>query len=193
MKGLLNLLCLFFIHPDFKFGGLTISTPQVFYASGNVASRGYPFLIFPVISNTSHNHSCLQLLRATSQEWLAGVRGGGQGINYEVRVRITTDKKVEFDSMWVSGKKLVIKVAEQLKDPAIRLLNNDEISLVASFYSEPSNKGQGKEQYSPPSSIDTIKAPIHYKGAAIIKYSVAESIKYLEVPFFKVLPKMVGQ
>jgi len=193
MKGFYYALCLFFSQPDFNFVGLNIHIQKFFSASRNAAYPAFSYPVSPVNSNTWYSSLCLQFMRATSQEWLAGVRGGGRGIKYDVRVKITTDKKVAFDSMWVSGKKLSIKVAELLKDPEFRFSNNYEISLVASFYLEPSNKNQGKEEYKSISTSDTIKAPLEYKGAALIKYSVADSIKYLEVPFFTVLPKLVGQ
>src|SRR4051812_23374904 len=129
MKGFYYLLCLFFIYPDLPFSDHSISVSKIFDVSRKAITPKVSF-IFPSCSSASLD-DCLELLQATSQEWIAGVRGGGHGIKYDVRVRIATDKKLKFDSIWVSGKKLAIKIAEQLKDPETSLRKNDEINLVA--------------------------------------------------------------
>jgi hypothetical protein len=149
------------------------------------------------IRNLSEVENCqpyFELLQATSQEWIAGVRGGGRGVNYSVRLKLITDKQIIFDSMWIAGKQLLIKIPELLKDSTTKSRTNSVITLVASTYTENSkNGGVEKQANNSFPSANKIKAPVDYKGSALVRYFVEDSIRYLEIRSFSILPTIVAQ
>jgi hypothetical protein len=138
--------------------------------------------------NQQNEH--FEVLHATSQEWIAGVHGGGKGINYKVSIKIITDKKVDFDSIWVAGRKLNIKPE---KGPGLKLAKNDIVTLLASDYRGSSGTKGNKEEekINPPFDIDNL--PFNFEGAALMRYLVDGSEKYLEIAQIKVLPPIHGQ
>jgi hypothetical protein len=137
--------------------------------------------------NSQSEH--FEILQVTSQEWISGVQGGGKGINYKVSIKIITHKNVEFDSIWVAGKKLNIKPE---KGPGLKLAKNDVVTLLASDYKGSSGTRLNKEEEKIYSAIDMHKLPFEFKGAALIKYIVDGSEKYSEIANIKVLPPVYG-
>lgn len=132
----------------------------------------------------------LEVVAATSQDWIAGARGGGRGTTYKLHVKITTDKEIEFDSIWIAGKKLAIK---PVKDAALKWDKNDVVTLLASYYKgDPGKAGRKEEERNSPPA-DSVKAPVEYKGAALLKYKIGGGAQYAEVPDITVLPAVYGQ
>ena len=147
-----------------------------------------------IMKDTVNKNPCLELLHATSQEWIAGVRGGGRGINYKLRIKIKTDKKVEFDSIWVAGKKLNIKLEEEGQYAELKLSKNYVVTLLASDYmNTPGKTGIKEEEKVSSSPVSSASASIEYKGAALLRYMVDGSVKYFEVPDITILPAIYGQ
>jgi hypothetical protein len=134
-----------------------------------------------------------EVLQVTSQEWVSGVRGGGRSINYNLYVKIKTDKPIAFDSIWVAGKKLSITPKKGGQDSKSKLAKDEVITLIASDYmGGPGNNGRIEEKTFG-SRSDTAKAPIKYEGAALLKYVVGGSANYFAIPTITVLPTIYGQ
>ena len=52
------------------------------------------------------------LLNASSQEWTAGIEGGGSGIEYYFKIALHTGT-ITFDTMWVNSKALPVFIARE--------------------------------------------------------------------------------
>jgi hypothetical protein len=136
----------------------------------------------------------LEVLGATSQEWVAGVRGGGRGVNYRLRIKIRTNNLITFDSIWLAGKRLPVKLEPAGKASDLKAAKNDVVTLLASdFTGRPGRMGSRTEDSTPIPPAASVKAPIAYEGAALVKYSVGGSVQYLPVPGITVLPAIYGQ
>jgi hypothetical protein len=165
---------------------LSASDSRAFYITGE--KEVYTDGRDKVMKAATQNQD-LQVLQATSQEWIAGARGGGRGITYKLRVKITTDKEIAFDSIWIAGKKLAVK---PVKDAGPKWDKNEVVTLAASHYTgEPGRTNREEEKVRP--LADAAKAPVEYKGAALLKYKIGGAPQYAEVPDITTLPVLYGQ
>ncbi len=64
------------------------------------------------------------VIKATQEHWHAGVRDGGSGTDYFIKLLVNTNKPISFDSLWVANTRLKVKV---VKNGAL-LINHSEIS-----------------------------------------------------------------
>lgn len=55
------------------------------------------------INGPSVKSDAFTLLEATSQDWTAGVQGGGKGTEYYFKVHIATSRELQFDSAWINN------------------------------------------------------------------------------------------
>jgi hypothetical protein len=135
-----------------------------------------------------------EVLQATAQEQFAGAPGGGRGMNYKLTVRLKTDSPVTFDSIWLPGKKLLIKPQKGGQDNDVKPGKNDVITLIASdFRSGPGRMGRREQEQRQTPSADSATAPIEYEGAALIKYTADGSVRYFTVSKITALPPVYGQ
>jgi hypothetical protein len=135
----------------------------------------------------------IEVLQATSQEWVAGARGGGRTMTYRLRIRIRTDHPVEFDSIWVAGKRLALEPEKGNLSPRQKAARSAVVTLVASDFSGPRNERDITRSRMHPPPADSVKAPVANAGAALVKYHVAGAPKYEAVPRIEVLPRIYGQ
>lgn len=137
----------------------------------------------------------LEVMGATSQEFIAGVPGGGRGITYRLTIKIKTDRPVQFDSIWVAGRKLHVRSDKAGQSGEIKSAKNDVLTLVASDYKDGpgkyGRKAEEKVKMAPPA--DPAKAPVAYEGAALLKYVVDGMAAYVAVPVITALPTIYGQ
>ena len=133
---------------------------------------------------------CIEVLEATSQEWISGVRGGGSNITYRLRVSITTGCPVVFDSIWVAGKGLPVKAVGSAQPHDPKTTRDAVVTLIASEF-RGSTTSTGEQQPIPPPGL--AKVPLAYKGAALVRYRVDGVEQYLTVPGITVLPRVYGQ
>lgn len=140
-------------------------------------------------------NSYFEVLQATSRSWVSGVPGGGSGIDYRFQIKIKTNRSIQFDSIWVAGKKQKVKLEKAGEYGEAKLTRNDVVTLFASDYRGSPGKGINprEEQKKHDSKADSAKAPIPFAGAALLKYTVDGSAKYFEVPAITVLPRIYGQ
>jgi hypothetical protein len=135
-----------------------------------------------------------EVLQATSQLRIAGVPGGGQGINYRLRLKIKTDRAITFDAIWLAGKKLNIQLENGNSPGQIKSARNAVVTLLAAdFRAGPAKNGRNQEEPGYASAAETAKAPIEYEGAALLRYVVDGSTKYFPVSRITVLPPVYGQ
>lgn len=130
----------------------------------------------------------LEVLKATSQEWIAGAPGGGKGVNYTFDIKVLTDKTIEFDSVWVSGKQLQITpVKSSSAKTGIILFTASE------FTGGPGERLKKREEPVGEVTNNTATPPIAYNGAALLRYRANGISKFLEIRDFTVLPPIHGQ
>jgi hypothetical protein len=135
-----------------------------------------------------------EVLEATSQEWISGVPGGGRGITYRLRIKINTDKPIAFDSLWVAGKKLNTRLVKGGQDAPSKPAKNEVVTLLASGYRGSYGKsGRRPDERVYEAPMDSVKAPVAYQGAALLKYVVDGTARYVAVPSITVLPTIYGQ
>jgi hypothetical protein len=146
------------------------------------------------LGHVKQQNRYFEVLQATSQEWIAGVPGGGRGIHYRLTLKIKTDRPIQLEAIWVAGKKLNTKLEQGGKDDELKSAKNDVVTLLASDYRDgPGKYGRRGEQQVNTAPADSAKAPVAYKGAALLKYVVEGSVQYVAVPHITVLPTIYGQ
>lgn len=137
-----------------------------------------------------------ELLEATSQQWISGVPGGGRGNTYKFRLKANTDLKIAFDSIWVDGKQIKLSLSPDKSGITANnfFASQDTIQLFASDYTSPPVKiGRQDKQEERLVASKPVKAPIAYKGAALLRYTVENVEKFYIVPRITSLPTIHGQ
>lgn len=67
-------------------------------------------------SKTSNkNEVPFTLLKATSENWRAGIKQGGSGIEYSFVLKVNEIKNISFDSVWVNDQRLSVKIVRNGK------------------------------------------------------------------------------
>lgn len=112
-------------------------------------------------------------INSYSENWVAGVQGGGRGIEYYFNFKILTADKIEFDTLWINNKAFKTYLQNNKKtvsDKPITFSKNDTVVVRASeFVNEriPTNQ--------------VAKAPISYKGTALLRYTVNKKNYYYSI------------
>jgi hypothetical protein len=112
------------------------------------------------VSQPSAQAASVQFLEAHYSNWVAGVKGGGKGSDYSLRL-ISIDHKLSFDSLWVNNRGLSLKEKDW---------SGDTITLTASYFKSPRHIPEAET------------APIPHEGEALISYTQNNKTHYLEVP-----------
>ncbi len=131
----------------------------------------------------------LQLQSAFSQNWTAGMAGGGSGINYTFHVRIQTNEKIRFDSAWLNGKSYPIQAVKgNLYNPRSEFFINDTLLLKVTEFIP--GRRAGSKNNSPESETGKPKTnpPVKYKGEALISYFLGDKRHYFSIPKITKLP-----
>ncbi len=66
----------------------------------------------------------ITVIKATQEHWHAGVRDGGSGTDYFIKLLVNSSKTISFDSLWVANTRLKIRI---VKNGSV-LLNQTEIT-----------------------------------------------------------------
>lgn len=129
---------------------------------------------------------------ATSQEWIAGVRGGGRGITYTIRIQVTAASSIVFDSIWINNKQLKIDVkkGENLQAPTT-LAVNDTLTLIASDATGRTPIDRMQEERAP-AATPPVQPPIAHSGAGLLGYSVGGTKRYFVLTQIQQLPAIHG-
>lgn len=108
------------------------------------------------------------VLNAHYEEWTAGAKGSGSGVEYYLKTVITTSDAIKFDSLWTDNKVIpLIVVKGKVYDPKASIAKNDTVMLRASHKNN--------------SKAIPVKPPVAYKGAALISYTVNGAKHYYTV------------
>lgn len=148
--------------------------------------------LFCCTARLSEDKHPFKVLQATSQEWVAGARGGGRGTTYTIQIHITSASSILFDSIWINNKRLKIDIKKggNLQQPTT-LKENDTLTLLASDYAGRTTPGR-KQEEKDPAATGSVPAPISYSGAALLGYSVADTKRYYVLAHMQSLPAIYG-
>lgn len=128
-----------------------------------------------VKSSSSIAEKYFELISATSEDWVAGIPSGGIGTEYYFKIKITTAKKISFDTAWVNKKSafsiFISKEQQSITSHPPKYSNGEIITLRVSDLKN--------------NSIPAIVAPVNYKGAALISYTVEGKKEYFVVQEIK--------
>jgi len=106
------------------------------------------------------------MIRSTSQEWVAGIRGGGRGTDYFFKLEITTDQELLFDTVWMKNRAYPLFVTKDKpgdpSQPGV-FSKGDVIVLTASDVEYEQDQSQGYFEQSPPQ---------RFEGDALIGFRV---------------------
>lgn len=156
---------------------MTFPTKISTQMSGILKTRYLHFLLFylPFLSCTPSNlakvserRSDIILLDSYYEQNTPGLRGAPKSTEYFFKIRLNTNKKVLFDSVWIADSCFPVFVSPlsgPISSTPISYKKNDVILVRASSLSTQAN--------TPP--------PMAYQGEALIKYSVANQPKFLIV------------
>ena len=121
----------------------------------------------------------IKLIDASSQNWVSGIQSGGSGTEYYFKIKILTEQKIDFDSLWVKNESFKTYLANKgngISGKPITFSKNDTITLRASDLSKKNNT--------------TLKTPINYKGVALLRYFVKNKEYYLSIEKIKTIPSI---
>lgn len=132
-----------------------------------------------VISDSS---TYFNLLNATSEPWVAGIRGGGSGIEHAFQIFITSDEKLIFEKVWMKENVFDVFVSKNqdatTSDP-VQYTKNELITVrVSEFQSVNAEK---------------ILPPVPFEGEALIGFKANGQQKYFVVKEIKKLPTLYRQ
>jgi hypothetical protein len=133
----------------------------------------------PPISDTT---SYFNLLNATSEPWVAGIRGGGSGIEHSFQIFVTSDEKLIFEKVWMKENVFdvfVSKNQEAITSDPVQYTKNEVITVRVSEFQSVNN--------------EKILPPIQYDGEALIGFKANGQQKYFIVKEIKKLPTLYRQ
>lgn len=125
------------------------------------------------------------LISAEQERWVAGVKGGGRGIEYYFKIRINSGEGLLFDSIWVNNKVLKTKILQGnklLPEGPVQFMPGDTIILRAGEVSGlKENEGMDDPVISPPPNQE---------GKAIIYYKENSNRHYFKIPEITERPRV---
>lgn len=131
------------------------------------------FLFF--LSSFCKKSESVVLIDATSQYSVSGINGGINSTEYFFKIKIITDEKIDFDSIWIDKKVFTPYLANNKKSISNQppsFVKNDTIILrVSDLYSK--------------TSAPISNPPIPFKGTALLRYKVKNKISYLIIKTIK--------
>lgn len=119
----------------------------------------------------------IKLIEATSKYSASGIKGGTNSTEYYFKIKILTEEKIDFDSLWIEKKvfnPFIANSKPSISNQAPTFFKNDTITLRVSDL-------QSKNS----SSVAT--SPIKYKGSALLIYKVKDSSHYLVIKKIKII------
>lgn len=128
------------------------------------------------INNIEKKKEYFKLLTTISESWTAGIQSGGSGIEYYLKIKITTGEKIFFDTLWINNKAFNIFISKEsssVSSEPVKFGNGDIITLRATDL---------RNQYT---KTVTVNPPINYIGAALFGYSINGKQEYFIVKEIK--------
>ncbi len=125
--------------------------------------------------------SPVQVIEATLQRWVSGAPGGKHGTKFTVKVYINTEKKVEFQNLWLGQVNVPFDVEFFSLEIPKKIQYGDTLLLTY-------NQVDGEQ-----TDKDAKRLPVNCKGAALIEATVDGKAKYFIVKNIIALAALKGQ
>jgi hypothetical protein len=141
------------------------------------------FLFFP--DHQVCKNRCFEIIKATSQTYVAGIKNGGKGTSYRITcISSSSSEDLKIDKLWIGQDLLEAKAFKYTGiTPEEKFAPGDTIIIEASRFT--SGHGENLEQ-----SKANIPPPIKYKGEGLIGYRCGKKTKYRSVKKFEELPRI---
>ena len=121
----------------------------------------------------------IRILDATDRKWSATAPDLRTGTSFKIKVLIKTDKKIEFENVWLKDENMDFKT-ELLNEPNTRPFQKGDTVLI--------NFSKTDNEFSP--NAEKKKLPIRYYGIALLETKVDGDTRYFYVKYFRrILPK----
>ncbi len=108
------------------------------------------------------------IIEATYSVSNSGIPDGGSGKEYYIKMKVLTDKKIVFDSLWInntSAKTFLANKSKVISNAPVVFTKSDTIVLCVSLLNDYKIK-------------EVINAPQKYKGAALLSFYIEGKIQY---------------
>ena len=134
----------------------------------------FSVLIIRLFSQFNFPKKNIQLLEASTESWLSGRNDGKSGKEFYIKIKILTNQKIEFDSLWFDNTAMPTFLTNNLpsvSDKPITFSKDEIITVRVSFLNS--------------EIISLQKAPVNYTGEGLLRYYVNSKKKYIVIPKFK--------
>jgi hypothetical protein len=124
----------------------------------------------------------VKLIEASVEKRTSGINGGGSSAEYYLKLKILTDQKIKFDSLWMNDNVFITYLANNKKSVSntpITFSKNDTVTVRVSNLRN--------------SKTIKIKPPIKSKGEALLRYFINDKKYYLSINKIKVKQNITGQ
>lgn len=119
---------------------------------------------------------------ATKRHWVSGAPGGETGTNYIIKLVIKTDKKVEFQNLWLGAENIPFSMEFFTQEAQKSLQKGDSVLLTYNYTNNQSARG-----------VTPKRLPIQYKGEALIECVIGGKARYFTVRSFRELMALNGE
>lgn len=118
-------------------------------------------------------------MEASSSEWATGMKGGGRGVHYQLKLKINKNN-ISFDSVWINQSGYVVEMVKgKERNYQQPLLKND--TVIIRF----TELLPGKDQKESSESKKIVASPRKYHGKALFRYYSGKKKKYYVVKKFE--------
>ena len=138
-----------------------------------------------------------KLIEATEQSWAGGIQGSGRGVNYKIKLLITTDKAIIFDTLWMNNSRYKIEVVRRSFHGDLPTVTKDDTLLLQFRDFTPGERGGQKIIKRDTAITETIvkkesaaSPPIKHKGKALFRFHIDGKEHYFILKEIKKLPSL---
>ena len=127
----------------------------------------------------SESNKYFRLLSATSEPWVGGARGSGNGIEYYFKMLITTGEELKFGKVWTTEKTFdsyLFKAKKEITGAPVTFIKGDTIFVRVS------DLQNMKPQKQAP--------PFNFQGDALMEYILNGNKNYFVVNKIEKLPTL---
>ena len=141
--------------------------------------------MFLVCSNSILAQRYFTIVEATSAGWAGGMAQSGSGVRYTIKFRLNTSAKVDFPAIWIGKDDYAVPQVYPMRDMKRQPRAGD--TIIVNY-----NHQNARIQLDPSGNVEKARevkpAPINYKGAALLSYSVKKRLRYEVIKAFTALP-----
>jgi hypothetical protein len=147
---------------------LRLNIQDLLFFNGKKLLKFVIVLLSLFISAFSFKNGDLKLIQSTSEKWRSGINGGGSGTEFYIKIKINTNKKIVFDSLWVNNTWLptfLSNTSKSISQAPITFAKKDTLILRASQL----NSNQ----------TNVLASSKKINGDGLLRYFVNGKVKYL--------------